>query len=238
MSIELSEKESLATAIKRQVTDAQARYLNSERVYNEAVAKVNSIDDNISQKEALVKETMSSLDDLNAKILYNIDEQKNLESRILVINKMVTALKRDFRGHLLTNVINYISGRAKYYALQVFGNDNIGFSLVGNAIEISFDGKEYSNLSGGEKQRVDLIVQLSIRDMLCCFMNFSSNIIVLDEFVDGLDSIGCEEILNLIAKNLSDVGTVYIITHHASVAIPTDDEIIIVKDANKISSIR
>ena len=238
LSVELSEKELSATTIKRQVTDAQTAYLNSERVYNEAVAKVNSIDDNISQKEALVKETMSSLDDLKAKILYNIDEQKNLESRILVINKMVTALKRDFRGHLLTNVINYISSRAKYYALQVFGNDNIGFSLVGNAIEISFDGKEYSNLSGGEKQRVDLIVQLSIRDMLCCFMNFSSNIIVLDEFVDGLDSIGCEEILNLIAKNLSDVGTVYIITHHASVAIPTDDEIIIVKDANKISSIR
>lgn len=238
LSTNLSEKEKAVTQLKREVNDAQAKYLNSERVYNEAFAKVNSIADNIEQKEAVLKETKSSLEDLNDKILYNTDEQKNLEARLLVINKMVTALKRDFRGYLLTNVISYISDRTKYYALQVFGNDNIGFSLVGNAIEISFDGKEYSNLSGGEKQRVDLIVQLSIRDMLCCFMNFSSNILVLDEFVDGLDSIGCEEILNLIANNLSDVGTVYIITHHASVAIPTDDEIIIVKDANKISSIR
>ena len=74
--------------------------------------------------------------------------------------------------------------------------------------------------------------------MLCCFLGFSSNIIVLDEFVDGLDSAGCEQVLNLIAKNLSDVGTVYIITHHASIAILTDDEITIVKGPDKISRIR
>lgn len=238
LSTFLSDNECKVSQLKRDLSDAQAKYLNSEKVYNEAFARVNSVEESIKQKEALLKESQDCLTDLSKKILYNTDEQKNLEERLSVISKMVTALKRDFRGYLLTNVITYISDRAEYYSKQVFGNDSIGFSLVGNAIEISFDGKEYCNLSGGEKQRVDLIVQLAIRDMLCCFMNFSSNIIVLDEFVDGLDATGCEEILNLIAKNLQDVETVYIITHHASIAIPTDDEIVIVKDANKISSIR
>lgn len=238
LSIVLSDKESELSQLKRELVDAQAKYLNAEKVYNEAFARVNSVEESIQQKEILLKESHDCLADLDKKILYNINEQKDMEERLSVIAKMSTALKRDFRGYLLTNVIDYVAKRAKYYSLQVFGNDNIGFSLEGNAIEISFDGKEYSNLSGGEKQRVDLIIQLSIRDMLCCFMGFSSNIIVLDEFVDGLDSAGCEQVLNLIAKNLSDVGTVYIITHHASIAIPTDDEITIVKGPDKISRIR
>lgn len=238
LSIVLSDKESELSQLKRESVDAQSKYLNSEKVYNEAFARVNSVEESIQQKETLLKESQDCLADLDKKILYNINEQKDMEDRLAVIAKMSTALKRDFRGYLLTNVIDYVAKRAKYYSLQVFGNDNIGFSLEGNAIEISFDGKEYSNLSGGEKQRVDLIIQLSIRDMLCCFMGFSSNIIVLDEFVDGLDSAGCEQVLNLIAKNLSDVGTVYIITHHASIAIPTDDEITIVKGPDKISRIR
>lgn len=238
LSSVLSDKESELLQLKRELVDAQSKYLNSEKVYNEAFARVNSVEESIQQKETLLEESQDCLADLNTKILYNINEQKDMEDRLSVIAKMSTALKRDFRAYLLTNVINYVAKRAKYYSLQVFGNNNIGFSLEGNAIEISFDGKEYSNLSGGEKQRVDLIIQLSIRDMLCCFMGFSSNIIVLDEFVDGLDSAGCEQVLNLIAKNLSDVGTVYIITHHASIAIPTDDEIIIVKGPDKISRIR
>lgn len=223
---------------KRDLDTSQAKYINAERVYNEALAKVNSLESNIVEKQKDVVRLKDVLSELGEKILYNINEQKDMEERSAVIAKMSTALKRDFRGYLLTNVIDYVSKRAKYYSLQVFGNDNIGFSLEGNAIEISFDGKEYSNLSGGEKQRIDLIIQLSIRDMLCCFMGFSSNIIVLDEFVDGLDSAGCEQVLNLIARNLSDVGTVYIITHHASIAIPTDDEITIVKGPDKISRIR
>ena len=223
---------------KQDLDNSQAKYINAERVYNEALSKVNSLELNITEKQQAISKLKGVLSELSEKILYNINEQKDMEERLSVISKMSTALKRDFRGYLLTNVIDYIAKRAKYYSLQVFGNDNIGFSLEGNAIEISFDGKEYSNLSGGEKQRVDLIIQLSIRDMLCCFMGFSSNIIVLDEFVDGLDSAGCEQVLNLIAKNLSDVGTVYIITHHASIAIPTDDEIIIVKGPDKISRIR
>lgn len=199
---------------------------------------MDALEENAVRYNQELTSICDQLNEIEKEILYYTHEQGPLNRRSEIISKMNTILSRDFRGYLLTNVINYISDRAKFYSMQVFGNDNIGFQLAGNAIEISFDNKEYSNLSGGEKQRVDLIIQLSIRDMLCKFMGFSSNIIVLDEFIDGLDAKGCEQILGLIANNLTDVGTVYIITHHSSVAIPTDDEIIVVKDSNKISRIR
>ena len=40
-----------------------------------------------------------------------------------------------------------------------------------------YDGKLYESLSGGEKQKIDIIVQFAIRDMLSQFSSFSSNIL-------------------------------------------------------------
>ena len=73
--------------------------------------------------------------------------------------------------------------------------------------------------------------------MLCLFLNFSSNIIVLDEITDSLDAIGAQKIFNLISNNLNDVETIFIISHHTDFEIPVDGEISIVKGDDKISRI-
>ena len=235
---QILEKSKAQSELKRSIEDLQKSIEQCKYRVASLVGQMDALEENAVRYNQELTSICDQLNEIEKEILYYTHEQGPLNRRSEIISKMNTILSRDFRGYLLTNVINYVSDRAKFYSLQVFGNDNIGFQLAGNAIEISFDNKEYSNLSGGEKQRVDLIIQLSIRDMLCKFMGFSSNIIVLDEFIDGLDAKGCEQILGLIANNLTDVGTVYIITHHSSVAIPTDDEIIVVKDSNKISRIR
>ena len=235
---EILEKSKAQSELKRSIEELQKSIEQCKYRVASLVGQMDALEENAVRYNQELTSICDQLNEIEKEILYYTNEQGPLNRRSEIISKMNTILSRDFRGYLLTNVINYISDRAKFYSIQVFGNDNIGFQLAGNAIEISFDNKEYSNLSGGEKQRVDLIIQLSIRDMLCKFMGFSSNIIVLDEFIDGLDAKGCEQILGLIANNLTDVGTVYIITHHSSVAIPTDDEIIVVKDSNKISRIR
>ena len=160
------------------------------------------------------------------------------EAHLSVINKFDTMLKRDFRGYLLSNVITYIDSRAKNYAEDVFDTQDISFKLEGNNILISFQGKDYENLSGGERQKVDLIVQFSIRDMLSEYMNFSSSILVLDEIFDNLDSTGCEKVINMISKRFSDINSIYIISHHAEeLNIPVDSYLTVIKNSNGISSV-
>ena len=74
--------------------------------------------------------------------------------------------------------------------------------------------------------------------MLCTFLDFSSNILVLDEITDALDTTGVSKIFNLINSNLYDVEAVYIISHHVDeLEIPADDEILIIKGDDKISRI-
>lgn len=181
-----------------------------------------------------IKNDLMAIEEENIVINTEIDRLKN---HLDINSKMSTIVKRDFRGYLLTNVIDFISSRCAYYSKQVFNTENLLFMLDGNNISISYDGKEYEVLSGGEKQKIDVILQLSIRDMLCSYLNFSSNILVLDEITDSLDVVGAQKIFNLISNNLTDVETIYIISHHTDFEIPCDDEIYIVKGDDKISRI-
>ena len=209
------------------------------------------ISDNILKIEIEINNITKTKEDLKNKIEeYSFEKSilekaietdkliiEDLDKRLDIIYKINTLIKRDFRGYLLSSIIEFISNKVKLYSEEVFGSDNFSFELDGNNILISYDNKEYESLSGGEKQKADVIIQLAIRDMLCNYLNFSSNILVLDEITDSLDIIGSQNILNLISKELSDVEAIYIISHHSDFAIPWDEEIVIAKDNNKISRI-
>ena len=185
----------------------------------------------------VINEGNKFIEEINSKILYYNNEWEKLKIRLDIENKFMTIIKRDFRGVLLKNVIDYIEFKAKEYARQIFDNDRIGFSLEGNDIDITYDNKEYSSLSTGERQKVDLIVQFALRDMLCKYLDFDSNILVCDELFDGLDSIGCNKVVDLIA-NLTNITSIYIVSHRQDLSLPVDRNLTIVKDARGISSIQ
>ena len=195
----------------------------------------NTYTERINKIEADITACIASIDAINEKILYNNIDKDNKEAHLNIVIKMLTIATRDFRGFLLSEVINYINNKAKEYSQDIFETDKIDFSLD---INISYCDKQYENLSGGEKQKVDLIIQFSIRDMLSQFLNFSSNILVCDEIFDNCDSIGCQHIIDMISKRLSDVDSIFIITHHENeLAIPYDLQLNIVKNELGISEI-
>lgn len=211
---------------------------NYESTLATAKNSLLNLEDNINYRKNKILE-LKQINENFSNELYNINEQlSDVDNRLSINSKMQTLVKRDFRGYLLNNVITFIEKRAKLYATDVFGTDKLSFELSNNNINISYDGKDYSVLSGGEKQKLDVIIQFAIRDMLCTFLGFSSNILVLDEITDSLDSIGVGKIFNLIGSYLNDVEVVYIISHHTDeLEIPADDEIIIIKGDDKLSRI-
>lgn len=200
--------------------------------------KLSSIDNEKSLKEEKIAKLITRNNILDNELISNNAQLAVIAERLKINSRMQTLIKRDFRGYLLNNIIMFIEERAKMYALEVFSSDKLCFKLNNNNIDIMYDGKDYSVLSGGEKQKLDIIIQFALRDMLCTFLDFSSNILVLDEITDSLDSIGVNAIFNLINSKLSDVEVVYIISHHVDeLEIPADDEILIIKGEDKISRI-
>lgn len=215
-------------------------------LYDEFSSVIATLKANKENHENAIKEVQDKIEELRhssieiAQQCETINGNKlNLDLHIKAVNKMNTLIKRDFRGVLLSGIIDFINSKAKEYASKIFNSDNLEFVLDGNNIDITFEGKEYENLSGGEKQRVDLIVQFAIRDMMSRYLGFSSNILVLDEITDALDSVSCDKVINFITNELSDVESVFIISHHGDeLMLPEDSRITIVKNELGVSEVQ
>lgn len=200
------------------------------------------------QKESWDKEQESKqrrIDELTKEIAKLNEESKRIHDAALELNEHLsrvkqldTLTKRDFRGFILSDIIKYLDNQAKSYSELVFGHKELNLYLDGNDLDISYNGKMFDNLSGGEKTRVDLIIQFAIRDLLTTYLNASSNILVLDEVTDFLDQTSCDAVMNLINTKLKDVESVFIISHHADeLNIPVDSSLKVVKDETGVSTI-
>lgn len=191
---------------------------------------VDTYESSKQELENRLREKTQRLTELTNNELYNQNEIDSIKQKIDIDNKIDIALKRDFRSYLLTNVIDFINSKVNYYCKYFIENGDIKFTQSGNAINVIFNDKDYECLSGGERQKIDIIVQLALRDMMCTFLNFSSNILVLDEITDFMDNQGSNKLINTISNLIQDVSSVFFVTHHTELNLPYDKIITVVKD--------
>lgn len=233
----LAETVKLSEGYRGTVRDADLKINLATSKISELQRLLAQLETTIQNYQQTIENNSNKIRELDEQLMYNNSEKDLQQTHLDVVNKFETALKRDFRGFLLSTIIEYIQQRAKIYSEVIFETDKVGFCLDGNNIDITYLDKAYENLSGGEKQKIDLIIQFSIRDMLCNHLGFTSNVLVLDEVFDGLDMIGCQRVLDVISS-LTDIKNIFIVTHRKDLSIPTDKEIVVVKSSSGISEIR
>lgn len=206
--------------------------------YNKLAYEKQTWDSRIENQQKEINKLEIEIAKLTNLIAITSLSKEDFDQRLAVIKKMDQLVRRDFRGYLLTNIINYIDERAKDYCNTVFGTRELSLSLNGNALDITYCDKLFDGLSGGEKQKVDLILQLAIRDLLMTYLGLSSNILVLDEVTDFLDKKSCRAVMQLLEKELHTVESVFIISHHAEeLELPIDSELKVVKNKYGISEL-
>lgn len=244
LSIEVKEHEELLNKAKFSLVNKRNTLKSVEREVQDLEISVNTIKLEIDNYENKLNSLKKELDNLKVSVNNSKEEYQRLDVELInkqehlaVINKMESLVKRDFRTFLLSNVIEYLNNKCQEYSQVVFNTTELVISQDKNNISIKYAEKEYETLSGGEKQKVDVIIQLAIRDMLRTYLDFSSNILVLDEITDSLDIVGASQLLNLITTKVTDVEAIYIISHHTDFEIPIDDEILIVKESDSFSRI-
>ena len=241
MNETLSKYDNSVNAIKKQIESLDTDICNTNKLVQidtEEKSRLVHVQENYTKVVNEILEINNILDKLSqdkSEIDQNI---RDTNEHLNVVQSLITLAKREFRSALLVNVVAYMDRKAKEYARDVFGYENLSIVVNDNYIDVVFNNKYYEALSGGEKQKVDIIIQLALRDLLSNQLNIHSNILVLDEGLDFLDSKGSEAVLNLIQSRLTDVESVFIISHHVEeLNISYDTEIIVEKGSDGISNI-
>lgn len=188
----------------------------------EKIAGIDSIkisyENRISSIEEEVKNEISSLMKL-------IEERSRIRDRSSYVSfwKEAWGAKGSFRPMLLSNDIKYINSCLENYSKRVFSETQIQLSIPdkdNRKIEILVNNrttgsKNIQMLSGGERRRLDLVIQLSILSLFMSATSFSCNVLFIDEVFDSLDSEGIYRVLSL----LQDIGmsSIYVISHNEEI---------------------
>lgn len=222
------EKESSAKQVKSLVCSFEENEVKIKKIDEETKAIIEKIGESAKRIEELRVPTKRNL-----KILKKAKEKlRKYKQELKPLKKEVkeTKYKLDMyewmvkdplsnsgiKAYVLNTCMSLINDKLRYYGSQIDIEVVMGLNLSSKRREFYIDvnlrgaTKQYDELSGGEKQLVDIIMAFALHDVVS--MDKDLNILLMDEAFEGLDKANIEVVTKFIsdkAKNKS----VHVITH-------------------------
>ena len=195
---------------------------NEQAIHNEKVEKIKKSSEEYTQE---VKNLTENTENLN-KIVKDLEIKRGLSDYFY---KLLGA-KGELRPYLLRKDIETLNLFMARYIIRFFENTHIKLELNGPAIDILIDSnginKSVSSLSGGEKKRLNLIIQFALYDLIKLTSQVSFNILWLDEIEAQLDALGIQQLIDVIDDKSESIETVMWITNSTDVKEHISNKII------------
>lgn len=251
MQLEEKDKEEHHQAIQEKYRNQQSYYTKISELEN----KKNNIKDPVLNDYSYIKqpneeEYKKEVESLQDSIDKHSNDVLQLESSKVQYQQAVEAFSnKGIRSVVLDFITPFLNEKANEY-LQVLSGSDISVEFqtqVENSkgeLKDKFDvivtnsngGTSYKSNSAGEQKRIDLAISFAIQDLIMSKEDISTNIALYDECFDGLDTIGCENVVKLLKDRLESVGTIFVITHSEQLKPLFENVITMVKE-NGISKI-
>lgn len=217
----------------------------AQKTAKEQSDALNSKISNIQSQIAVLSEQKNSVDAKLEEIQTQAEQYKKeiekLEDQKSEIQKEIGKLEKKktyakffydslgpkgaFRGVLLAKDIAYINECLKIYIPKFFLGAELYLttpSIDKATIDLVFeeDGvkKPVSNLSSGERKRVNISIQLAIYDLLQSTSLFNFNLCIFDEIESALDPEGVRQLLEIIDDRQDNFQTAWWITNNEMVS--------------------
>jgi DNA repair exonuclease SbcCD ATPase subunit len=225
---------------KQQLQDSiRDIYIDIKHVENKqkSLSKaIERIDKQIEEQEALLGTTYTDLIESNIEKIKEIDkslevkevEMSHLQKDLQHYNFWVNAYgNQGIKSVLLDSITPFLNKRANYYlskladsSIEVTFNTQVELKSGEKRDKFSVDvvnsngDNDYKGNSNGEKRRIDIAINMALQDLVSSRSNKRIDLIVYDEVFEGLDSIGCEAVIQLLTEKAKVFGTVMVITHN------------------------
>lgn len=208
---DLNDKIQEITSVVTRINSTKQEAQNAINLYD---ARIKSFDESITKYK-------NELVDLSNKIDQKQIELKELENKRRISTFFYDLLgpKGELRPYLLKQDVECLNKFIQHYINTFFIGTSVNLKLDGNTIKIEIktnDGieKSVSSLSGGEKKRLNLSIQLALYDLMQSVSQTNFNTLWLDEVETQMDPIGCQQLIDIIEEKSNEIETVYWITNN------------------------
>jgi len=186
-----------------------------------AISRSNS---EISRLESAKKDSETAMkaqdkiDIINLKIKELTEELGEINDKIEAYKYLIKMLSDEgIKAFILNKFLPILNKLINHY-LKIFGIDiTLEITSDYGYLMKSSNGlaDEYEGLSGGQKQRINLSVLFAQTDLIKIMGNFKTNILFLDEYIDGaVDHEGLMDTLNMMKQiSTRDNKSIVFISH-------------------------
>lgn len=228
-------------------------YDTEQGTANAILTKINTLKSNISVLENEINNFNEESTDNYEKLIKDCDKEivkyvkenetlqkfcSELEEKIGVATHSISLISREFKNYLLKSAIEFLNNRLEYYSSQLFSNesDRVRFVQDGNKLDIYLGDALFESLSGGEKRKVDIIIMLAQKELASNMSDTYSNILILDEIFDGLDSKSIDIASAMLLAVSKDINSMFVVSHKDTV-VGHDGLIIVTKGKDRVSTV-
>lgn len=236
----LKEKEDSYQTTNNLVQSLYQKNSGIENILNQSLllsqqikTKLQEIDSEYEKNKQLILQKLDITNKSNVEIEEKINSLKLLSnelqesSKILETNSLVykeldkVFSPKGIRSYLIAQDLETVNSSLQDYSEYLFSNAKARLIFKGESIEsskISIELEDsmnntfdYSDCSGGQSRRIDILIQFAIRDLIFNISNLNANVLILDEIFDSLDREGILNVLELVTTNYKDY-CVYVIS--------------------------
>lgn len=235
-----------AIDIKLKKAQIKLQELNSKsneakRTQLQTEKSLSALSSSLQQLLSKANPYVNLLDETKAKIA---DEEKILsetEDEYRYLKKAEEIVSQDsLKKFIIKDLIGLINTRIKTYLMKMGAaftcifDENLDYSFMTET-----GSCELQNFSCGEKKRLEIATCLSFRDFIAQRSNISSNLLVIDEYIDsGIDALAVDSILAILKSfTTQNNQNVFIISHRAEISNELFNRTIELHKTNGISTV-
>lgn len=227
LRVKISEANGRASNISAEVSAAQSFIRSREAEVKGWTSKAQSMRLELSEIGSVRKSCEEEIARAKKEGLETKAEEEKLseklekkQARLSTLNQVISFATRDFRTILLSSIIRRLDAYAKSYCKKMLDTTEIEFKDDGNNISITYLGRDFGVLSGGESQIVKMCITLALKKTLEDLVGFTTNIMFFDEILDNCDKSTAQQIIELVSG--LELGSTFFISHHEDVFLPID----------------
>lgn len=245
--LETSRKNREAKIAERETLTTEYNSLLASYKYNK------SIYDNIQIEINNIKTKPNNFDELIQKY---IDRKNKIVDNITALNKQFNEVNNEvkhlsywingfgqsgIKSFILDSITSFLNQKANYALSKLSQNLKIKIetqdALKDGTIRDKYNvvvfnnGKktEYEELSKGEATKVSISIDYANRSLAENYRNIRLNFTAFDEALDGLDYIGCENVVSFLKEYREEVSTIFVTSHNKDLNMLFDRNLVATK---------
>jgi DNA repair exonuclease SbcCD ATPase subunit len=236
--------------LKEQIEEFDKKILEAKVQTAQAITRKNGFNSQVlglNQKIEKIKKT-SNESEINSKIEEAKKEKDNYAKDLeIAINNqihhdVIYDILKDggLKSRIIKHYVPIINGLVnKFLAkLNLYVDFNIDEEFKETIKSRYRDAFSYSSFSEGEKQRIDLAILLTWREVAKMKNSLNCNLLIFDEILDSsLDATGTESFLKLLSK-MKNKCSIFIISHKADSLADKFDQQMQFEKKNNFSRIK